>query len=196
VPKPALELEPALFVGYSGSKDAAANTVACRSRPSAKSGVRTPSTPPLRLSRRRNKPRSISANPGPSAPAPGVAARHDRSGRGRSHVTSRIEQYARQHRTALNSSEQALWSEIRGGRLGVWFRRQVVMGHFIVDFLAPAARVIVEVDGGYHVTRVGAAARRDRKLTRMGDYRVLRLDAELVRRDVHAAVEQIRAALG
>ena len=32
------------------------------------------------------------------------------------------------------------------------------------------------------------------KLTRLG-YRVLRLDAELIRRDMHAAVEQIRAAL-
>jgi very-short-patch-repair endonuclease len=43
-------------------------------------------------------------------------------------------------------------------------------------------------------TRVGADARRDRKLARMV-YRVLRLDADLVRRDVHAAVEQIRTAL-
>jgi very-short-patch-repair endonuclease len=63
-----------------------------------------------------------------------------------------------------------------------------------VDFVAPRARLIVEVDGGYHATRVGADARRDSKLTRMG-YRVLRLDADLVRRDVHAAVEQIRTEL-
>ena len=59
--------------------------------------------------------------------------------RRRSNVTSTIEQYARQHRSALNGPEQALWSEIRGGRLGVWFRRQVVIGRFIVDFLAPRA---------------------------------------------------------
>jgi very-short-patch-repair endonuclease len=32
-------------------------------------------------------------------------------------------------------------------------------------------------------------------LKRAMGYRVLRLDADLVRRDVHAAVEQIRAAL-
>ena len=114
--------------------------------------------------------------------------------RRRSHVVSSIEQYARQHRSALNAPEQALWSEIRGGRLGVWFYRQVVIGRFIVDFLAPKERLIVEVDGGYHSTRAGADARRDRKLARMG-YRVLRLDADLVRRDVHAAVEQIRLAL-
>jgi very-short-patch-repair endonuclease len=52
----------------------------------------------------------------------------------------------------------------------------------------------VEADGAYHVTRVRADARRDRKLTRLG-YRVLRLDADLVRHDAHAAVKQISAAL-
>ena len=114
--------------------------------------------------------------------------------RRRSNVTSTIEQYARQHRFALNGPEQALWDQIRGCRLGVWFRRQVVIGRFIVDFLAPRERLVVEVDGGYHMARAGADARRDRKLSRMG-YRVLRLDADLVRGDVHAAVEQIRAAL-
>jgi very-short-patch-repair endonuclease len=114
--------------------------------------------------------------------------------RRRSHVVSPIEQYARLHRSALNGPEQALWSEMRGGRLGVWFRRPVVIGRFIADFVAPRARLIVEVDGGYHATRGGADARRDRKLTRMG-YRVLRLEADLIRRDVHAAVDQIRNAL-
>jgi very-short-patch-repair endonuclease len=69
-----------------------------------------------------------------------------------------------------------------------------VIGNFIVDFLAPRPRVIVEVDGGYHATRVGADAPRDRKLARLG-YRVVRVDADLIRRDVQAAVNQIRAAL-
>jgi hypothetical protein len=32
--------------------------------------------------------------------------------RRRSHVTSTIEQYAQQHRCALNGPEQALWDEI------------------------------------------------------------------------------------
>jgi very-short-patch-repair endonuclease len=114
--------------------------------------------------------------------------------RRRSHVTSTIELYARQHRAALNAPEQMLWEQIRGGRLGVWFRRQVVIGRYIVDFIAPRERLIVEVDGGYHATRDSGDARRDRKLVRMG-YRVLRLDAELIRRDVLAAVEQIRTAL-
>jgi very-short-patch-repair endonuclease len=77
----------------------------------------------------------------------------------------------------------------------VAFRRQVVLGnHFIVDFLAPHARLVVEVDGSYHAQRRAADARRDSKLRRLG-YRVIRLPAALVVRDLHAAVELVRAAL-
>ncbi len=115
--------------------------------------------------------------------------------RRRSTVSSVIELHARQHRSALNAPEQALWAELRGGRLGVWFKRQAVIGRYIADFVAPRERLVIEVDGGYHASRASADARRDRKLARLG-YRVLRLDAELIRRDVQAAVAQIRAALG
>jgi very-short-patch-repair endonuclease len=54
--------------------------------------------------------------------------------------------------------------------------------------------LIVEVDGGWHSRRRRADARRDGKLRRAG-WRVLRLEAELVRRDLPAAVEAIREAL-
>jgi very-short-patch-repair endonuclease len=53
----------------------------------------------------------------------------------------------------------------------------------------------VEVDGGSHVGRAAADARRDRKLTRLG-YRVLRLEGELVVANVAEAVACVRAALG
>jgi hypothetical protein len=55
----------------------------------------------------------------------------------------------------------------------------VVIAGFIADFVAPSARLIVEVDGGCHARRCSADARRDRCLRRAG-YRVLRLPAELV----------------
>ncbi|HEY6557307.1 MAG TPA: endonuclease domain-containing protein [Polyangiaceae bacterium] len=112
----------------------------------------------------------------------------------RSQPSTLIQLRARQHRSALTASEELLWQHIRGHRLGVYFRRQVVIRHFIVDFLAPSARLIVEVDGGYHLTRRSADARRDSKLHRLG-YRVLRLSADLVSSDAHAAVELIRSAL-
>ena len=103
----------------------------------------------------------------------------------------------------LRSAKPGYSHGVRGAALvrtarrqpGVSFRRQVVVGNrFIVDFLAPRARLVVEVDGCYHAQRLAADARRDTKLRALG-YRVLRLPAALVVSDLHAAVELVRAAL-
>ena len=92
-------------------------------------------------------------------------------------------------------SEALLFSAIRGGRLGVTFRRQHIIGSHIVDFIAPKARLIIEVDGdAYHAQRTAADAARELKLVRAG-YRVLRIPASLVERDVVAAVALISEAL-
>ena len=92
-------------------------------------------------------------------------------------------------------SEQALWVRLRSRQvLGVQFRRQVVIGDFIVDFCASSVRVIVEIEGGYHASRVQLDARREQKLQRAG-YRVVRLSHELVISEPEAAVEQVRAAV-
>jgi very-short-patch-repair endonuclease len=69
-----------------------------------------------------------------------------------------------------------------------------LLGRFIADFLAPAQRLVIEVDGGYHVARERADARRDAALDRAG-YRVVRVEASLVVRDIERAVDRIRAAL-
>lgn len=95
---------------------------------------------------------------------------------------------------APTPSEARLWEELRGSRLGVAFRRQVVVGEFIVDFLAPAVRLVVEVDGGYHAGRERADARRDRALGRTG-YRVVRVTVEAVLERTGEAVNAIRSFL-
>jgi len=102
--------------------------------------------------------------------------------------------HAHTMRQAPTDSEARLWRALRSSKLGVAFRRQVPLLGFIVDFYAPSARLIVEVDGGYHARRATADARRDRKLTRAG-YRIVRLQAELVVRDLPAAVLAVRRAL-
>jgi very-short-patch-repair endonuclease len=91
--------------------------------------------------------------------------------------------------------EAALWRALQGRRLGVAFRRQVpLLGRFVADFFAREARLVVEVDGAGHLRRRGADARRDEKLRRAG-YQVLRLPAELVRREPAVALARIRVAL-
>ena len=102
--------------------------------------------------------------------------------------------HAHTMRQAPTDSEARLWRALRSSQLGVAFRRQVPLLGFIADFYAPSARLIVEIDGGYHARRVTADARRDLKLTRAG-YRVLRLQAELVMRDLPAAVLAVRDLL-
>jgi very-short-patch-repair endonuclease len=90
--------------------------------------------------------------------------------------------------------EQILWNAIRSGQLGFPFRRQVVVDRFIVDLVAPQAKLIVEVDGVQHQLRRSADQRRDRKLARLG-YRVLRLEAELVLKQLPLALKRVREVL-
>lgn len=105
-----------------------------------------------------------------------------------------LENCAHAMRHAPTFTEELLFNALRAARLGVSFRRQVVIDRFVVDLVAPTARLIVEVDGLYHSRRTGADARRDRRLARLG-YRVLRLSEELVRERLEDAVARIRAAL-
>ena len=102
---------------------------------------------------------------------------------------------ARDMRLFGTEPERALWRELRGGRLGVLFRRQVVVGNrYIADFAAPSLRLVVEVDGRRHEQQVTADARRDRELARLGYY-VLRVPAEEVMHNLHATVGLVRAAV-
>jgi hypothetical protein len=64
----------------------------------------------------------------------------------------------------------------------------VPLGRFIVDVLAPRARLVVEVDGGYHSTRAGADASSRAGVTAS-------CDPELAHHDPTKAVAIIQAAL-
>ncbi|MBK9000176.1 MAG: DUF559 domain-containing protein [Myxococcales bacterium] len=55
-----------------------------------------------------------------------------------------IEARARAMRFAQTPTEEALWRELRGGKLGVLVRRQYVVGRHIADFAVPAARLVIE----------------------------------------------------
>lgn len=97
-------------------------------------------------------------------------------------------------RACPSPPEQALWLVVRSSKLGVPFRRQVPVAGYIVDFVAPQAMLIVEVDGRCHEQRGAADARRDRKLARLG-YRVLTLEAKLVLEQLPVALSLVRPAL-
>jgi len=107
----------------------------------------------------------------------------------------RLEQCAWANRQVMTPSEQRLWSALSARKLGVQFRREVpLLGRYIVDFCAPSVRLVVEVDGACHADRRAADARRDAALELAG-FRVLRVEADFVLRDLAAVVALVRFAL-
>lgn len=102
--------------------------------------------------------------------------------------------HAHRMRVAPSEPERVLWFALRASQLGVLFRRQVVLQGYIVDFFAPTASLVVEVDGAHHARQRGADARRDRALAAAGLH-VLRLPASLVTGNLAAALELVSCAL-
>jgi len=89
-----------------------------------------------------------------------------------------LKQPARTLRNNATDAEQLLWSRVRRKQiLGVQFYRQKPLGNFIVDFYAPAAALVVEVDGGQHFepTQLARDHERTEYLQRQG-LRVLRFN--------------------
>jgi very-short-patch-repair endonuclease len=83
-------------------------------------------------------------------------------------------QRARELRTNQTDTESLVWAALRSRRFaGYKFRRQVPLGHYIVDFVAFQSRLIVELDGGQHIERADYDARRTAWLESQG-FRVLR----------------------
>ncbi|MFZ5876705.1 MAG: endonuclease domain-containing protein [Nitrospirota bacterium] len=104
-----------------------------------------------------------------------------------------LKQPARRLRRVLTDAEHLLWSRLRRKQiLGVQFYRQKPLGPIIVDFYAPEAHIVVEVDGSQHMD-AGHAARdveRDQYCLGQG-LCVLRFDNAQVLRETTVVVEMI-----
>ncbi|MFZ5668650.1 MAG: endonuclease domain-containing protein [Pseudomonadota bacterium] len=103
---------------------------------------------------------------------------------------------AKHLRRSLTRAELALWSVVRSRRFeGLRFRRQHVLGPYVLDFYCPSARLVVELDGGAHDDEDAQLhdAARDEWIARQG-LKVLRLPNHLVLDDMEAALERIMAA--
>lgn len=105
-----------------------------------------------------------------------------------------LKQPARQLRRQQTEAEQLLWARVRRKRIGgIQFHRQKPIGPYIVDFYAPAARLVIEVDGGQHFEpgQAGQDAARDAYLETLG-LTVLRFDNRQVLTETETVMEVIR----
>jgi very-short-patch-repair endonuclease len=98
-------------------------------------------------------------------------------------------------RRGQTDAERKLWYAVRAGRLDGWkFRRQVPIGRYIVDFVCPARRLIVELDGGQHADQQDYDAARTAFLEGQG-YRVMRFQNGEVLRNLVEVTGQIWCTL-
>jgi very-short-patch-repair endonuclease len=104
-----------------------------------------------------------------------------------------LKPHARRLRAEMTESETALWWRLRRKQLlGVQFYRQKPIGSYIVDFYAPKAKLVVEVDGSQHLERdfTQQDAQRDEYLTDHG-LLVLRFSNLQVLQELDAVVDAI-----
>ncbi|WP_228140698.1 endonuclease domain-containing protein [Acinetobacter sp. TGL-Y2] len=57
----------------------------------------------------------------------------------------------------MTEPEQRLWSILKNKQMGVKFRRQHGIGHYIVDFYSSEIKLVIEVDGESHGTEEAQA---------------------------------------
>ena len=107
-----------------------------------------------------------------------------------------LKENAKEMRQHPTEAESALWEMLRGKKLGDKFRRQHVIGDFIVDFVCLQKQLVIEVDGGYHNDEAQKEADdlREKILQDLG-YEVLRFTNEEVLGDTERVVEKIKVVL-
>ncbi len=101
-------------------------------------------------------------------------------------------EYARELRLNPTQAETLLWERIKNKQLGVQIRQQHPIASFIADFYCHQARLIIEVDGGYHriPEQYEYDESRTEELKKYG-LRVIRFSNEEVLNDTQGVVNKI-----
>jgi len=90
------------------------------------------------------------------------------------------------------AAEKVLWSELKNRQLlGSKFRRQVPYDRFILDFLCPEVKLIIEIDGSSHIGKEERDKERDEYFRALG-YKVIRFKNEEVMNNIENVLNEIK----
>ena len=105
-----------------------------------------------------------------------------------------LKDFARHNRREMTESETILWNALRKMKVGFRFRRQHPIGDYIADFICLPAKLVIEVDGGYHQKPEQQESDKQRTefLERKG-YQVIRIKNEEISNDLNEVVMKIKA---
>lgn len=107
-----------------------------------------------------------------------------------------LKEHAKSMRNNPTDAEKHLWGFLMQGQLGVPFRRQHIIKDFIVDFACLPAKLIIEVDGGYHdeLRQKYHDELRTMELEHLG-FHIIRFSNEDVLANIQKVLEQIKEQL-
>ena len=100
---------------------------------------------------------------------------------------------AKEMRSNMTPAETKMWRILRGKRFqDLKFKRQVLIGNYIVDFLCENKKIIIEIDGGQHNEELNIQSDKNRKhyLDNNG-YKVLRFWNDDVMKNIDGVMEVI-----
>ena len=107
-----------------------------------------------------------------------------------------LKEFARENRKNMTLSETVLWEQLRQLPSTFHFRRQHIIGDYIVDFICLEQSLIIEVDGGYHSEprQIEDDIFRTEKLNKYG-FTVLRFKNEQITDNLNEVMRIIKEIL-
>ena len=107
-----------------------------------------------------------------------------------------LKENARKNRLVQTDAEKVLWEYLRRNALGVRFRRQFIIGDFITDFACIEKKLVIEVDGQYHLTdeQIEEDRKRTYHISQLG-YHVIRFTNEEIMTDINKVISIIKTNL-
>lgn len=116
---------------------------------------------------------------------------------GDSYSASILLDHAKGMRKEPTLEEAILWEEIRNRKLDDKFRRQHLVGKYIVDFVCLEKKLIIEVDGGYHNAKEQVELDEERtfELEQKHLFKVIRFTNEEVNSEVNKVITLIKLEL-
>ena len=107
-----------------------------------------------------------------------------------------LKENARNNRRNMTDAETVLWEYLRSWPRPNRFRRQHIIGDYIVDFACLNSNLVIEVDGEYHFTQQQAMLdnQRTQYLESKG-FLVLRFTNQQIMENVNDVVRKIKEAI-
>jgi len=66
-------------------------------------------------------------------------------------------------RQEMPKGEILLWQRLNNKKMGYKFRRQYSIGSYVVDFYCPQFKLVIEIDGGTHISKQAAVYDKQRQ---------------------------------